>query len=73
MADQNEQIERRTYVGETGTYALGSMADFRVGQSYQLHFTRLGDGNVSIELNHAPKLGQYLVVQEVDFEKWFKK
>jgi hypothetical protein len=65
--------ETRTYVGEMGTPAIDGMAGFRLGQGYQLRFTRLGDGNVSIRLDHAPQLGPHLVVQEVEFEKWFVK
>ena len=32
--NNQEQIERRTFVGETDTPAFDAMAGFRVGQSY---------------------------------------
>jgi hypothetical protein len=41
MANQHEQIERRTYFCQTGTAAFDGMAGFRIGQSYQLLFTNL--------------------------------
>jgi hypothetical protein len=73
MADQHEQIERRTYVGETAIPAFDGMAGFRIGQSYQLRFMRLDEGNVRIELDHAPSPGLQLVVNEGEFAKWFVK
>jgi hypothetical protein len=71
--DAHEQIERRTYVGQMGTQAFDGMAGFRLEQSYQLRFTRLGDGNVRIELDHAPTPGRQLVVNEAEFARWFVK
>jgi hypothetical protein len=38
MAD--EHIERRTYVGETGTMSFDGYAGFRMNQSYPLRYTR---------------------------------
>jgi hypothetical protein len=71
--ENQEQIERRTFVGLTGTPAFDGMAGFRIGQSYQLRFTRLGDGNVRIELDHAPQPGRQLVVNEEEFARWWVK
>lgn len=69
----HEQIERRTYVGETSTQAFDGMAGFRVGQSYQLRFTRRADGTVAVELDHAAVPGRQLVVNEAEFARWWVK
>jgi hypothetical protein len=62
MAD--EHIERRTYVVETSTSAFNGFASFRLGQSYQLRYTRLPDGRVVIELDHAEARQRQLVASE---------
>jgi hypothetical protein len=71
--ENQEQIERRTYVGEMSTQAFDGFAGFRLDQSYQLRYTRLGDGNVRIELDHAPNPGRQLVVNEGEFARWWVK
>lgn len=66
------QTETRTFVGQTGTKVFDGYAGFRIGRTYPLRFTRLSDGTVAVELDHAPAGGQ-LVVQEAEFEKWWVK
>jgi hypothetical protein len=70
MAD--EHIERRTFIGETGTMAFDDYAGFRMGQSYQLRYTQEFD-DVRIQLDHAPQPGQVLTLPLKDFNKWFVK
>jgi hypothetical protein len=48
--EDHGKIERRTFGGYG---AMDGHAGFRVGQSYQLRYTVLEDGQVSIELDHA--------------------
>jgi hypothetical protein len=54
MAD--EHIERRTFVGESGTMAFDGYAGFRMGREYQLRYTREFD-EVRIALDHAAQPG----------------
>jgi hypothetical protein len=44
--------ETYTFVGETATPAFDGFAGFRIGQSYQLRYTREFD-EVRIALDHA--------------------
>jgi hypothetical protein len=66
MAD--EHIERRTFVGETGTMAFDGYAGFRMGQSYQLRYTREFD-EVRIALDHAATPGRILTLKAEQFDK----
>jgi hypothetical protein len=70
MAD--EKIERRTYVGETGTAAFDGYAGFRIGREYQLRYTREFD-EVRIALDHAPTPGLVSTMTVEQFNKWFVK
>jgi hypothetical protein len=70
MAD--EHIERRTYVGESGTMAFDGYAGFRMGQSYQLRYTREFD-EVRIALDHAVIAGLIITLKVEQFNKWFVK
>jgi hypothetical protein len=70
MAD--EHIERRTYVGETGTSAFDGFAGFRLNQSYQLRYTREFD-EVRIALDHAATPGLIMTLEVAKFDKWFTK
>jgi hypothetical protein len=64
--------ETRTYVGETSTQAFDGFVGFRVGQSYQLRYTREFD-EVRIARDHAAPGAGPLVVSVEQFGKWFKK
>jgi hypothetical protein len=70
MAD--EHIERRTYVGETAVGAFDGFAGFRIGQSYQLRYTREFD-EVRIALDHAATPGLVSTMTVEQFNKWFVK
>jgi hypothetical protein len=70
MAD--EHIERRTFVGETGTMAFDGYAGFRMGREYQLRYTREFD-DVRIALDHAATPGIVLTITTEQFGKWFIK
>jgi hypothetical protein len=67
--------ETRTYVGDSHGHAFDGMAGFRIGQQYQLTYTKEFD-EVRIVLDHhehvSPGAGP-LVVSVEQFEKWFKK
>lgn len=67
--------ETRTYVGESHGRAFDGMAGFRIGQQYQLTYTREGD-EVRIMLDHhehvSPGAGPMVLTSE-EFEKWFRK
>jgi hypothetical protein len=52
----DEHIERRTFVGGTGTAAFDDYAGFRMGREYQLRYTREFD-QVRIALDHAAIAG----------------
>jgi hypothetical protein len=67
-----EHIERRTYVGETGTMAFDGYAGFRMGREYQLRYTREFD-EVRIALDHAPTPGIVHTITVEQFNKWFVK
>jgi hypothetical protein len=56
-----EKIERRTYVGETGTAAFDGYAGFRMGREYQLRYTREFD-EVRIALDHAAAPGLLMTI-----------
>jgi hypothetical protein len=68
--EQHEQIERRTF-GSGG--ALDGYAGFRTGQSYQLRYTVLDNGYVSIEMDHAREGVEPLVIPATNFYAWFQK
>jgi hypothetical protein len=68
----DEHIERRTYVGETGTAAFDGYAGFRMGREYQLRYTREFD-EVRIALDHAAIAGLVLTITVEQFNKWFQK
>jgi hypothetical protein len=68
----NEHIERRTYVGETAVGAFDGFAGFRIGQSYQLRYTREFD-EVRIALDHAATPGLVSTMTVENFNKWFVK
>jgi hypothetical protein len=61
--------ETRIYVGETNGQAFDRFAGFRLGQSYQLTYTREGD-EVQVQLPHGAGT---LVLKAEQFEKWFRK
>jgi hypothetical protein len=67
--EEQEKIERRTYVGET---AVDGFAGFRMNQIYQLRYTREFD-EVRIALDHAATPGLVLTLPVVNFSKWFVK
>jgi hypothetical protein len=46
------------------------MAGFRIGQSYQLRYTREFN-EVRIQLDHAPTPGLVTTMTVEEFEKWF--
>ena len=71
--ENQEQIERRTHVGETSTSALDGFSGFYLGKSYQLRYTVRDDGTIGIALDHAPAEGRVLVVTKEEFGKWFVK
>ena len=54
--------ERRSFVGEAASQVSAGFAGFRIGQSYQLRYTREFD-EVRIEMDHA---GAGLVVVSVE-------
>lgn len=68
--ENQETIERRTFGGGN---ALDGYAGFRVGQSYQLRYTLLENGYVSIELDHAREGAGPLQIPATDFRAWFQK
>jgi hypothetical protein len=70
--ENHESIERRTYVGETSTSAFDGWAGFRIGQSYQLRYTREFD-EVRIALDHAAQQERVLTIIVEQFKKWFVK
>jgi hypothetical protein len=70
--DNQEHIERCTFVGETGTMAFDGYAGFRMNQSYQLRYTREFD-EVRIALDHAVMPGRILTLEVEKFNKWFVK
>ncbi|MGI4819866.1 MAG: hypothetical protein ACRYFV_01535 [Janthinobacterium lividum] len=71
--ENQEHIERRTYVGETGsTQAFDGFAGFRIGKSYQLRYTREFD-EVRIALDHAATPGLVSTRTVENFNKWFVK
>jgi hypothetical protein len=73
MAD--EHMEHRTYVGETSTMAFEGWAGLRIDTCCELHVTYLGDGTVSIMLDHHKHVmpGVALVMTVEQFNKWFVK
>ncbi|MDJ0367368.1 hypothetical protein QMK33_19645 [Hymenobacter sp. H14-R3] len=68
--ENQEKIERRTFGGAN---AMDGYAGFRVGQSYQLRYTVLESGEVSIELDHAQEGVGPLVMPFAQFKTWFTK
>jgi hypothetical protein len=68
--DEHEKIERRTFVGETGTSAFDGYAGFRMSREYQLRYTREFD-EVRIALDHAPTPGLVSTMSVENFNKWF--
>lgn len=70
--ENQKHIERRTYVGETGTSAFDGFAGFHLTQSYQLRYTR-EFAEARIELDHAATLGRILTLKVEQFDKWFVK
>jgi hypothetical protein len=62
--------ETRTFVGQTGTQIFDGWRGFRIGQRYELTYTRELD-TLFLQLPHAP--GRTVEVRQEDFEKWFKK
>jgi hypothetical protein len=70
--ENQEHIERRTFVGETGTMAFDGYAGFRMGREYQLRYTREFD-EVRIALDHAQTPGIVLTITTEQFGKWFVK
>jgi hypothetical protein len=72
--DNQEHIERRTYVGERSISAFSGWAGLHIGQCCKLHVMYLGDGTVSIVLDHhklRPGVGLVMTVEQ--FGKWFVK
>jgi hypothetical protein len=68
----NVMTETRTYVGLTGTPAFDGMAGFRIGQRYELNYTKEFD-EVRITIPHGSPGAGPLVVTVEQFEKWFVK
>jgi hypothetical protein len=68
----DEHIERRTYVGETGTSAFDGFAGFRLNKECRLRYAREFD-EVRIALDHAPQLGRVMTLTVEQFNKWFVK
>lgn len=67
------ETETRMFVGDTATHAFDGYAGFRIGQLYQLRFTR-DDDQVAIELDHGAPGAFQLVVSEAQFAKcWVKR
>jgi hypothetical protein len=66
----NNDTESRTYVGATHGQAFDGWCGFRIGQRYDLYFTREFD-EVTLHLPHAPGRSTKLSVE--DFNLWFKK
>lgn len=58
------------FVGETAGQIFDGFAGFRVGQVYELHFTRAGH-QVAIELEHGSPGAGPLVVSAEQFAKWW--
>jgi hypothetical protein len=67
--------ETRTFVGETAGAVGDGYAGFRIGQQYQLSYTKEFD-EVRIVLDHhehvSPGAGPLVLTVE-QFEKWFRK
>jgi hypothetical protein len=64
--------ETRTYVGEMSTQAFDGMAGFRLGQTYELSYTKEFD-EVRVTIPHGSPGAGPLVVTVQQFEKWFRK
>jgi hypothetical protein len=64
--------ESRTYVGQTATRAFDGMAGFRIGQRYELTYTREFD-EVRVQLPHGSPGTGPMVLTVAEFEKWFMK
>lgn len=67
MEDQ-EKIERRTYVGATSTMGFDGWASFGIGQQYQLRYIREFD-EVRIVLDHASTPDRVLTITVEQFGK----
>jgi hypothetical protein len=64
--------ETRTFVGQTGTAAFDGMAGFRIGQRYELAYTKEFD-EVRVQLPHGSPGAGPMVLTVAEFKKWFKK
>jgi hypothetical protein len=64
--------ETRTYVGQTGTLGFDGMAGFRIGQRYELAYTREFD-EVRLQLPHGSAGAGPLLLTVDQFERWFEK
>jgi len=66
--------ETRTYIGGGTEYPFDGWAGFRIGQQYQLSYTKEFD-EVRIVLDHhehvSPGAGPLVLTSE-QFEKWFR-
>lgn len=69
----NNPTETRTYVGTTGgPGGFDGFAGFRIGQTYELSYTKEFD-EVRIVLPHGSPGAGPLVLTSEQFETWFKK
>jgi len=70
-----DTTETRTYVGEPTGYPFDGMAGFRLGQQYELSYTKEFD-EVRLVLDHhahvSPGAGPLVLTSE-QFERWFRK
>jgi hypothetical protein len=72
MLMENSTTETRTFVGETATAMDDGYAGFRIGQQYQLTYTKEFN-EVRIVLPHGSPGAEPLVLTSEQFEKWFVK
>jgi hypothetical protein len=75
MLMENSTTETRTFVGETATAVDDGYAGFRIGQQYQLTYTKEFDEVRIVLVHHAhvsPGAGPLVLTSE-QFEKRFVK
>jgi hypothetical protein len=67
--------ETRTFIGETASAVGDGYAGFRIGQEYQLTYSKEFD-EVRLVLDHhahvSPGVGPLVLTSE-QFEKWFRR
>jgi hypothetical protein len=69
LMEEQEKIERRTFVGDTGTMGFDGYAGFRMGREYQLRYTREFDEVRIAALDYAATPGRILTLEAEQFDK----